>query len=183
MTVRAKEIGRDEVRKSRIALADQYGGSMPSGWTRWLLEQFEFPFEVVYPKALDLGNLSAKYDVIILPSGVGPAPANGGRGGRGGGGGGGGGRGGGGGSIPAEFEPMVGAYTAALMEIRLGAPFLLNLLGGGLVTACVGVLVGLPSLRVKGLYLAIATIAASFILPFVFVTDPDGIKVELLIKT
>jgi hypothetical protein len=100
------------LKKPRIALADQYGGSMPSGWTRWLLEQFEFPFEVVFPKALDLGNLSAKYDVIIFPSGVGPASAAGGRGGRGGGGGGGGGRGGGG-SIPAEYEHMVGAYTAA----------------------------------------------------------------------
>ena len=33
----------------RIGLWDQYGGSMPSGWTRWLLEQYEFPFEVVYP--------------------------------------------------------------------------------------------------------------------------------------
>ena len=40
--------------------ADQYGGSMPSGWTRWLLEQFEFPFEVVYPQALDAGNLSSR---------------------------------------------------------------------------------------------------------------------------
>ena len=34
----------------RIGLWDTYGGSMPSGWTRWLLEQFEFPFEVVFPK-------------------------------------------------------------------------------------------------------------------------------------
>ena len=60
---------------------------MPSGWTRWLLEQFEFPFEVVYPQALDAGNLSSKYDVIIFPSGVGPAgrAGGGGRGGRGGG--------------------------------------------------------------------------------------------------
>ena len=33
----------------RIGLWDQYGGSMPSGWTRWLFEQYEFPFEVVYP--------------------------------------------------------------------------------------------------------------------------------------
>ncbi len=32
----------------RIGLWDRYGGSMPSGWTRWLFEQFEFPFEVVY---------------------------------------------------------------------------------------------------------------------------------------
>ena len=62
-----------KLRKLRIALADQYGGSMPSGWTRWLLEQFEFPFEVVYPKALDAGNLASRFDVIIFPSGVGPA--------------------------------------------------------------------------------------------------------------
>ena len=33
----------------RIGLWDQYGGSMPSGWTRWLFEQYEFPFEVVFP--------------------------------------------------------------------------------------------------------------------------------------
>jgi hypothetical protein len=32
-----------------VGLWDQYGGSMPSGWTRFLMEQFEFPFEVVYP--------------------------------------------------------------------------------------------------------------------------------------
>src|SRR5690606_14806442 len=32
----------------RIGLWDQYGGSMPSGWTRWILEQFEFPFSRVF---------------------------------------------------------------------------------------------------------------------------------------
>jgi hypothetical protein len=102
-----------KLRTLRIALADQYGGSMPSGWTRWLLEQFEFPFEVVFPRALDAGNLASKYDVIILPSGVGPAAATaGGRGGRGAGAGGGGGRGGGGGDVPAEYQPMLGAYTS-----------------------------------------------------------------------
>jgi hypothetical protein len=37
----------------RIGLWDQYGGSMPSGWTRWLFEQYEFPYEVVYPQTLD----------------------------------------------------------------------------------------------------------------------------------
>jgi len=62
----------------------------------------------------------------------------------------------------------VGAYTVAVLENRLGTPFLVNLLAAGLVTALVGAVVGLPSLRVKGLYLAIATIAASFILHFVF---------------
>ncbi len=62
-----------KLKKMRVALADQYGGSMPSGWTRFLLEQFEFPFEVVYPKGVDAGNLASKYDVIVFPSGVGPA--------------------------------------------------------------------------------------------------------------
>jgi branched-chain amino acid transport system permease protein len=62
----------------------------------------------------------------------------------------------------------VGAYTVALAETRLGTPFAVNLALAGITTAAVGVAVGVPSLRVKGLYLAIATIAASFILHFVF---------------
>jgi hypothetical protein len=105
-----------KLRPLRIALADQYGGSMPSGWTRWLFEQFEFPFEVVYPKVLDAGGLAGKFDVIVFPSGVGPSAggpsAGSGRGGRGGGGRG-GGRGGGPANIPAEYQHMVGSYTAA----------------------------------------------------------------------
>lgn len=62
----------------------------------------------------------------------------------------------------------VGAYTVALAETRLGTPFPVNLALAGAVTAAVGMVVGIPSLRVKGLYLAIATIAASFILHFAF---------------
>jgi hypothetical protein len=54
----------------RIGLLDRYGGSIPSGWIRWLLEQFDFKFEVVYPPALDEGNLSSKYDVLIFPGGA-----------------------------------------------------------------------------------------------------------------
>jgi branched-chain amino acid transport system permease protein len=62
----------------------------------------------------------------------------------------------------------VGAYAVAILEKHLGTPFLLNLLGAGGAAMLVGLVVGIPSLRVKGLYLAIATIAASFILHFVF---------------
>jgi branched-chain amino acid transport system permease protein len=62
----------------------------------------------------------------------------------------------------------LGAYTVAVMELRLGTPVLVNLLGGGAVAMAGGILVGIPSLRVKGLYLAISTIAASFIAHFVF---------------
>jgi hypothetical protein len=51
----------------RIALWDQYGGSASSGWIRWLLEQYEFPYERVYAPALDAGNLESRFDVIVLP--------------------------------------------------------------------------------------------------------------------
>ncbi len=62
----------------------------------------------------------------------------------------------------------LGAYTVAILQTRLGSPFLLNILAGGLVAMVGGVIVGIPSLRVKGLYLAIVTIAASFITHFIF---------------
>ena len=62
----------------------------------------------------------------------------------------------------------LGAYTVAVLETRLGTPFLLNLVAGGLVAMAGGVLVGIPSLRVKGLYLAISTIAASVLAHFLF---------------
>ncbi len=61
------------LRPMRVGLWDQYGGSMPSGWTRWLLEQFEFPFEVVYQKGLDAGNLANRFDVLIFVDGAFPA--------------------------------------------------------------------------------------------------------------
>ncbi|GAB1385241.1 branched-chain amino acid ABC transporter permease [Melaminivora sp.] len=62
----------------------------------------------------------------------------------------------------------LGAYTVAILQARWGTPLLLNLLAGGLVAMLGGVVVGIPSLRVKGLYLAIVTIAASFIAHFLF---------------
>ncbi len=61
------------LRKLRIGLWDRYGGSMPSGWTRFLLENFEFPFEVVYPQDLDRGDLVERYDVLIFVDGGIPA--------------------------------------------------------------------------------------------------------------
>jgi hypothetical protein len=68
----------------RIGLADEYGGSMPSGWIRWLFEQFEFPYTRVYPQELDAGDLNAKYDVLVFPDGLIRAMRQGGGGGRGG---------------------------------------------------------------------------------------------------
>lgn len=62
-----KNVGaRTKVTPARIALYDQYGGSMPSGWVRWMMEQYQYPFTVVYPKNLDDGDLNKKYDVIVF---------------------------------------------------------------------------------------------------------------------
>lgn len=59
-----------KVSPARIALWDVYGGSMPSGWVRWLMEQFQFDFEVVYAPNIDAGNLKSKYDVIVFVGGA-----------------------------------------------------------------------------------------------------------------
>jgi branched-chain amino acid transport system permease protein len=61
----------------------------------------------------------------------------------------------------------VGAYTAANFANRLGAPWPVNLLAGGLMAALIGAIVGIPSLRIKGLYLAIATLAGQLIIEWV----------------
>src|SRR5437764_8784071 len=58
----------------------------------------------------------------------------------------------------------VGAYTAANLANRLDSPWPVNLLAGGLMAALIGAIVGIPSLRIKGLYLAIATLAGQLII-------------------
>jgi hypothetical protein len=96
-----------KLRPVRIGLWDRYGGSMPSGWVRFLLERFEFPFSVVYAPALDAGDLAAKFDVLIFVGGAIPirdARAAGG--------------GGGFGmpdpaDIPAEYRDRIGNVTVA----------------------------------------------------------------------
>ena len=93
-----------KLKKPRIGLWDQYGGSMDAGWTRWILEQFEFTFDRVFPPMLDAGNLNSRYDVLIFVEGAIPGAA-------------GGGRGGGGaaapiGNIPPEYQAQQGRVTA-----------------------------------------------------------------------
>lgn len=63
----------------------------------------------------------------------------------------------------------VGAYVSGYLTLHWGFPFLAGILTAGIVTAVVGMVFGIPSLRLKGLYLAIATLAAQVILEFVFV--------------
>jgi branched-chain amino acid transport system permease protein len=58
----------------------------------------------------------------------------------------------------------VGAYTAAALSVKFGIPWYLAMLAGGLMAAAFGIVIGTPSLRIKGLYLAIATLASQFII-------------------
>jgi branched-chain amino acid transport system permease protein len=62
----------------------------------------------------------------------------------------------------------VGAYTTAWLSGK-GVPFVVAMYVSGLVSALVGMVFGIPSLRLKGLYLAIATLAAHFIVEFTVV--------------
>jgi hypothetical protein len=78
---------------------------MPSGWTRWIFEQYEFPFEVVYPQTLDAGSLNSKFDVLVFVDGAIPerdGQAAGGFGGQPATD-----------SIPAEFRERLGRVTVS----------------------------------------------------------------------
>ncbi|HXG69367.1 MAG TPA: M14 metallopeptidase family protein [Gemmatimonadaceae bacterium] len=101
---------------ARIAVWDRYGGAMTSGWLRFVLEQFEFPYQVVFAPGIDAGALEGKFDVLLLPSDVnfGPErrPVNAQ-------------------DVPAEFRDRVGPMTALRTIPRLKA-FLEN---GGTVLA------------------------------------------------
>lgn len=89
-----------KIKPVRIGLVDTYGGVMPAGWIRWIFEQFEIPYEVVYPAALDAGGLHKKFDVLLFADDVvpeagarpraQPKPED----------------------IPAEFRPWLGTITA-----------------------------------------------------------------------
>jgi len=61
----------------------------------------------------------------------------------------------------------IGAYTSALLTSSLNVPFILSLPCSGLMAALLGLFVGIPSLRLKGLYLALGTLAFGFIIEYI----------------
>ncbi|HEY0610532.1 MAG TPA: M14 family metallopeptidase, partial [Chitinophaga sp.] len=92
----------------RIAIWNNYGGSIPAGWMSWLMEQYHFSYEFIYSQTIDAGNLRKKYDMIIFPTGAIPdtgKPKKTGRGGyeakppkpE---------------ELPAQFKPWLGKITA-----------------------------------------------------------------------
>jgi len=63
----------------------------------------------------------------------------------------------------------IGAYASTLLSLKLGIPFWLALPVAGLITALSGLIIAIPCLRLRGLYLAIATFAFYFIVEYVIV--------------
>lgn len=60
--------GAAQIQPARIGLYDYYGGSMPAGWVRWMMEQFHFDYQLVFPEEIDAGNLNDNYDVLLFIS-------------------------------------------------------------------------------------------------------------------
>lgn len=75
----------------------------------------------------------------------------------------------------------VGAYAAAILATKVGLPFWLSVPTAGLITAMVGMVFGIPSVRLKHLYLAVATLAGQIIIEYILVNwesltgGPEGI--------
>jgi hypothetical protein len=56
-----------ELKAPRIGLYHAWGGNMDEGWTRYMLEDFEFPYERLHDADVRAGNLNERFDVIVLP--------------------------------------------------------------------------------------------------------------------
>lgn len=72
----AAKLGSEKRRKLapvRVGLFDVYGGNMATGWDQWLLEQFEFPVQLVWGDRVQRGDLRADFDVLIFHTGL-PGP-------------------------------------------------------------------------------------------------------------
>ena len=72
-------------------------------------------------------------------------------------------------SLGSAAFMAVGAYATYNLVVRLpGLPLVADLLLGGLIAAAIGTLFGLPSIRIKGFYLIVSTLAAQFFVEWVF---------------
>ena len=109
----APENGLLQLKPLRIGLWDEYGGSIPSGWIRWILDQYEFPYKVVYPPALDAGDLANRFDVLLFPTGAIPVRDGATRGGFG--------RMPRPEDVPAEYRDWIGRVTVAKTVPQLRA--------------------------------------------------------------
>jgi branched-chain amino acid transport system permease protein len=68
----------------------------------------------------------------------------------------------------------VGAFTTAALAVNFNLPFWLSIPCGGIAAALVGIIFGMPALRVKGFYLALTTLAAQILFPMIMVKFPSS---------
>ena len=78
-------------------------------------------------------------------------------------------------SLMQSASMAVGAYTATILAVQLNLPFWLTVPLGTLGAGIVGIIFGVPSLRVKGYYLALATLGAHYIITFAIAHGPQEI--------
>jgi hypothetical protein len=57
-----------KLKTPRLALYKPWVASMDEGWTRWLLEQFEFPFTNIHDADVKAGQLEKRFDIIVIPA-------------------------------------------------------------------------------------------------------------------
>jgi hypothetical protein len=70
--VRIRALGEEPsdlvaLRAPRIGIYHGWGGNIDEGWTRWVLEQFEFPYSSIHDSDVRAGDLRGRFDVIVLP--------------------------------------------------------------------------------------------------------------------
>jgi len=68
----------------------------------------------------------------------------------------------------------VGAYTAVLLFMFMGLPYWVSFLAAGLIAMLVGVIIGLPTLKLRGVYFAIGTLAITQVLSLIFLNAMPG---------
>jgi hypothetical protein len=138
----AVSTGVHDMKRQRVAMYQRFGGgNIDEGWSRLVLEQFNFQYKSIFDPEIKAGNLNDKYDVLVIPSDstatitgeapgaagtpagrggrgggeapAAPAAAAGGRGAGGEGGAGGGGRGG---NTPPEYRTGLGTEGVAAIR-------------------------------------------------------------------
>ncbi|MEZ5966821.1 MAG: M14 family metallopeptidase [Planctomycetota bacterium] len=58
------------LRAARVGVFEPWGSSMDTGWTEWVLDHYEFPYERLYGTAVEAGDLAARFDVLVFATGL-----------------------------------------------------------------------------------------------------------------